>query len=183
MEKQISSKCIYDGKVIHVVKDEVQLDDKTIAYREVVKHYGGVCIALEDDGYFHMVRQYRYAQAKQMLEFPAGKIELNENPDDAIKREAIEETGYSIKEIKKLGYIIPTCGYSSEKIYLYYGKVDKYLGQNLDIDERIDTEKYSILEIKEMIKKGIIDDGKTIALMYKIELEGLMSTTHKLNDL
>lgn len=173
MEKLIDSLNIYDGKVIHVTKDRVQLDDGAIAFREVVKHNGGVCIAIKDDNYYYMVKQYRYVHQKEMLEFPAGKIEIGEKPDEAILREAIEETGYSVKDVKKLGYIIPTCGYSSEKIYLYYGVVDKYLGQNLDVDERINLEKYTFSQIKEMIKNDIIDDSKTIALMYKIQLEGL----------
>ena len=170
MEKQVKREEIYDGKVIKVVCDDVELDDSTISKREIVLHRGGVCIGLYDNGYFHMVRQYRYAQQKEMLEFPAGKIELNENPDDAILREAVEETGYSVKNIKSLGYVVPTCGYSSEKIYLYYGEADEYLGQNLDVDERIKTEKYTLEEIKKMIDDGTIDDAKTIALLYKLEL-------------
>lgn len=173
MEKQISRQEIYSGKVIHVVKDEVELDDGTRANREVVLHNGGVCVAINHDGYYYMVRQYRYAEGKEMLEFPAGKIEKGENPDEAIKREAIEETGYSIKDIRKLDHIIPTCGYCSEKIYLYYAKADKNEGQHFDVDERIDLVKYTFSEIKEMIKSGYIDDAKTIGLMYRIELEGL----------
>lgn len=173
MEKQKNRQEIYEGKVIHVVKDGVILDDGTSAVREVVKHNGGVCIALKDDQYYYMVRQYRYAQSKEMLEFPAGKIEKNENPDDAIIREVEEETGFCAKNIRNLGSIVPTCGYSSEVIYLYYGEVDKYVGQNFDVDERINLEKYTLKEIKEMIKKNIIDDAKTIALLYRLQIEGI----------
>lgn len=171
MEKQVKREEIYQGKVIHVVKDEVILDDGTNATREVVLHNGGVCIALRNSDYYYMVRQYRYALGKDMLEFPAGKIEKGEVPDEAILREVIEETGFEAKNIKKFGYVIPTCGYCSEKIYLYYGEVDKYVGQHFDIDERLNLEKYTFTQIKEMIKNGEIDDSKTIALMYRIELE------------
>lgn len=171
MEKQVKREEIYQGKVIHVVKDEVILDDGTNATREVVLHNGGVCIALRNNDYYYMVRQYRYALGKDMLEFPAGKIEKGEVPDEAILREVIEETGFEAKNIKKFGYVIPTCGYCSEKIYLYYGEVDKYVGQHFDIDERLNLEKYTFTQIKEMIKNGEIDDSKTIALMYRIELE------------
>lgn len=173
MEKQLKRQDIYDGKVIHVIKDEVVLDDDTNTIREVVLHNGGVCIGLRDNGYYYMVRQYRYAQGKEMLEFPAGKIEKGEIPDEAIVREVQEETGYTSKNIKKLGTMVPTCGYSSEIIHLYFGDVDSYVGQHFDVDERIKLEKYTFKEIKEMIKKGEIDDGKTIALMYQIELEGI----------
>ena len=173
MEKQIEREEIYKGKVIHVVKDKVVLDDNTIAIREVVIHNGGVCIALKDKDYFYMVKQYRYSEGKEMLEFPAGKIEKGEDPDEAIKRESMEETGYSAKNIKKFGYIIPTCGYSSEKIHLYYGEVDEYVGQHFDVDERMTLEKYTFSQIKEMIRNGEIDDAKTIALVCKLELEGI----------
>lgn len=174
MEKQLKRQEIYEGKVIHVVKDEVVLDDNTQAYREVVLHNGGVCIALKDqEGYYYMVRQYRYALGKEMLEFPAGKIEKGEIPFDAVKREVVEETGFSAKDIKEFGPIIPTCGYCSEKIYLYYGLVDTHIGQHFDEDERINLEKYTFSQIKEKIQNNEIDDSKTIALMYRIQLEGL----------
>lgn len=173
MEKQVKRENIYSGKVISVVRDDVVLDDGIKTIREVVLHNGGVCIALKDGDYYYMVRQYRYALNKEMLEFPAGKIEKNENPYDAIKREVIEETGYTAKSIKEFGYVIPTCGYCNEKIYLYFGEVDEHIGQKFDVDERLELEKYTFSQIKEMIKNGTIDDSKTIALMYHLQLEGI----------
>mgnify|MGYP003296201633 CR=1 FL=1 len=134
-----------------------------------------LAINLKDkDGKFFMVRQYRYVPGVELLEFPAGKIEINENPDNTILRECIEETGYSCKNLRKLDYMIPTCGYSSEKIYLYYGEVDEKVGQHFDVDEDLKLEKYSIEEIKEMVREGIISDGKTICLILKMELEGII---------
>ncbi|MBQ0035840.1 MAG: NUDIX hydrolase [Firmicutes bacterium] len=171
MEKQISRQEIYKGKVIHVVKDEVELDDGSKTIREVVLHNGGVCIGLKHGDKYFMVKQYRYATGKEMLEFPAGKIELNENPDEAILREAIEETGFKAKNVRKFGSIIPTCGYCSERIYLYTGEADEYMGQNLDEDERLNVFEYTLEEIKQMIIDGKIDDSKTIALMYRLENE------------
>ncbi|MDO4499796.1 MAG: NUDIX hydrolase [Erysipelotrichaceae bacterium] len=175
MEKQISRKEIYDGKIIHVVCDEVELDDGTKSKREVVYHHGGACIALKDsrDNKYYMVKQYRYSLEKDMLEFCAGKIEKGENPDEAILREAMEEVGYEAINVRKLGTIIPTCGYCSEKIHLYYGETGKEVGQHLDDNERIDLYKYTFKEIKDMIKSGEIDDAKTISLMYYVEMAGL----------
>ena len=108
-----------------------------------------------------------------MLEFCAGKLEEGEESDEAILRETKEELGYSAKNIKKFGYIIPTCGYSSEKIYLYYGEVDKTVNQDFDEDEFINVYKYTYSEIKEMILNGTITDAKTIAIMYHIENLGI----------
>lgn len=174
METRVKRNEIYNGKIIHVVCDDVSLDDGTLTKREVVYHNGGVCIALKDkDGKFYMVKQYRYALEKEMIEFCAGKIEKSENPDDAILRECEEELGYKAENVKKFGYIVPTCGYCSEKIYLYYGEVGEEVGTHFDKDERISSLKYSYDEIKEMIKNGKIDDSKTICLMMHMEMAGL----------
>ena len=120
-----------------------------------------------------MVKQFRYSLGKEMYEFPAGKIEMGEDPDEAIAREAIEETGYEALNIRKFNCIVPTCGYCSEKIYLYYGEAGRRLGQHLDIDERIDLYRFTFDEIRDMIRNDLIDDSKTIALMYRLELEGI----------
>ena len=173
MEKQIRREEIYNGKVIHVVKDDVVLDDGTTSVREVVLHNGGVCIALKKDGKYFMVSQYRYSLGKQMLELPAGKIEKGEDPDDAILREVEEETGYKAEGIRKFGSIIPTCGYCSERIHLYYAEAGDRVGQHLDEDERIDLLTFTYDEIREKIRNGEIDDAKTIALMYYLQINGI----------
>ena len=173
MEKKIKRDEIFKGKVIHVVKDEVLLDNGNTSVRELVLHNGGACIALKKYDKYFMVKQYRYTFSKEMLEFPAGKIEVGEDPKETILREVVEETGYSVKNLKSFGYIIPTCGYCSEKIYLYYGEADEYLGQDLDADENILLNQFTFKEIKEMIKNNQIDDAKTIALMYHIEMAGI----------
>lgn len=173
MERQCEREEIYKGKVINVVKDEVKLDDGSRSFREVVLHNGGACIALRDGDHYYMVRQYRYAQGRDMLEFPAGKIEKGEDPLETILREAQEETGYSVRDLISFGYIVPTGGYCSERIHLYYGLVDQFVGQHFDKDERITLEKYTFRQIRQMIKDGIICDGKTIALIYRIEMDGL----------
>ncbi|MBQ6333736.1 MAG: NUDIX hydrolase [Erysipelotrichaceae bacterium] len=169
MEKQLKREEIYNGKVIHVVKDEVELDDGSTSMREAVLHNGGVCIALKKDDAYFLVSQYRYVPGKEMLEFPAGKIEKGEDPDEAILREVVEETGYEAKDIRKLGCIIPTCGYCSERIHLYYAKAGAFVGQHFDPDERIELKRYTYSELKQMILEGKIDDAKTIALMYYLE--------------
>lgn len=170
MEKQIKRNEIFNGKILDLIVDDVELENGLKATREIVLHRGGVCIALEDEDHkYFMVRQYRYAQKEDLLEFCAGKLEKDEDKDDAIKRECEEELGYIAKDIKYYGYVIPTCAYSTEKIYLYYGKADKKVSQHFDEDENLLVEKHSLDEIKEMISKNEITDAKTIALVYHIE--------------
>lgn len=174
MEKLYKRNDIYEGRVVHLVNDEVEIDDGSHTFREVVYHRGGACIALKDkDNKYLMVRQFRYALDREMLEFCAGKLEKGEDPDDAIIREAREELGSTVKNLVKLGYMIPTCGYSSEKIYLYYGEKEDSVSQDFDEDERIDLDKHSFGEIKEMIKSGVINDAKTICLVSRMILNGI----------
>lgn len=169
MEKTYKSDEIYHGKIINLLKDEVILDDGQHSYREVVEHRGGACIAIEDlDGKFIMVKQYRYAQKCEVLEFCAGKLEPEEKPDVTVVREAIEETGYDVELVHDFGYMMPTPGYVSERIYLYHGRVKAYLGQTFDEDEKIELYHYSLDEIEMMIKKGEIVDAKTICLVYHL---------------
>ncbi len=175
MEKQISSTVLYEGRVVTLLKDEVELDDKTKSIREVVKHHGGAAIALRSkDGRFYMVRQYRYAQNTEMLEFCAGKLNEGEDPMAAIIRETEEELGYKVNNLHALGYAVPTCGYSSEKIYLYYGEEGEFVGEHFDEDERIAALKYSLEEIEAMIAAGVITDAKTICTLYRMKQENLI---------
>ena len=175
MERQIKSETIYDGRVVKLLKDEVELDDGTRSIREVVKHHGGAAIALKrKDGCFYFVSQYRYAQETEMLEMCAGKLNEGEDPKAAIIRECEEELGFTINNLTDLGYMVPTCGYSSEKIYLFYGEEGEYVGKHFDEDERLDIEVFSIEKIDEMIKEGTLTDAKTICILYKMRLEGLL---------
>lgn len=167
MEKTKSSKLIYSGKIISVYKDEVLLDNGVLANREIVKHQRGVSIAIKDsDGLFYMVKQYRYAFKKDMIEFCAGKVEDDENVDEAVIRECKEELGVEPINVKKLGVMIPTCGFCTEELHLYYGEVGNIIKQNLDEDEELTIHKFSLKEINDMIESGKIDDSKTIATMY-----------------
>ena len=93
-EKKLSRQDIYDGYIIHVHKDEVELPDGNTSFREIVDHHGGVCIvAVDSDGGVFTVRQFRYAYGREITEIPAGKLEAGEDPLDCAARELSEETG------------------------------------------------------------------------------------------
>ena len=69
--------------------------------------------------------------------------------------------------------MVPTCGYSTEKIYLYYGEAGEYVGEHFDVDERLTTYEFTLEEIKEMIRNNTIHDAKTVCVVAKMELMGL----------
>ena len=120
-EKTLKKEYEYKGRVINVRSDEAQLPDGRIVQREVVEHPGGVVIALEDtDRTFFFVTQWRYAQVRSLLEFPAGKLEKGENPFESAKREIIEETGYEGVDYVDFGEFVPTGAYGQEVIHLYF---------------------------------------------------------------
>lgn len=168
MEKTIASETIYDGKIITVKKDNVLLEDGNEAIREIVVHHGGVCIIpITDDNMVYIVRQYRYAFQKVLLEFPAGKLEKDEDPILAAHRELEEEIGVKATELIDIGEMYPSCGYLTEIIHLYVAKGLVRSKQKLDEDEFLDVEKIPFSELEKLVLSGEVKDGKTIVGMFK----------------
>lgn len=170
LETEVSSETFFNGYVFTAKKFQVKLPDGSVHPREVALHNGGACIAAQlPDGKFLLVRQYRFAVQQELLEFPAGKIEKAELAKLCAMRELEEECGYKAQKVVDLGYIYPTCGYSSERIYLYYATNLQKTAQNLDDGENLSILKLSLPEIITLIEQGKLHDGKTIALAYKIK--------------
>lgn len=167
-EKTLDSKVVYEGKVVTVIRDDVEVADGHKSFREVVLHSGGVVIAaLKDEDTILLVKQYRYPLKKVNLELPAGKLEIGENPDEACKRELEEETGYQAKSWKSLGFINTTPGICTEKLYLYLAKDLEFVGEHPDEGEIIKCFEYKLADVFEMIKSGEINDAKTICTLFR----------------
>ena len=165
-EKTLSSKVVYDGKVIKVSKDEVLCPNGLKSIREIVHHHGGVAILFQVDGKCIFEKQYRYALQEEIYEMPAGKLEKDEVPIEAAKRELLEETGYEALEMIHLGDSYPTGGYSSEVIHLYYCPKAVKKERHLDEDEEIELIYLSLEEIEKMIANNTIKDSKSVAAIY-----------------
>lgn len=172
-EKTLNSKVVYDGKVITVIKDDVEVADGHKSFREVVLHSGGVVIAaMKDDDTILLVKQYRYPLKETVLELPAGKLEIGENPDSACKRELEEETGYRARSWKSLGYINTTPGICTEKLYLYLAADLEFVGEHPDAGEIIKCFEYKLSDVIQMIKNGTINDAKTICTLFRAFSQG-----------
>lgn len=168
-EKIVGTTRVYDGKLVKVDKLTVQLPDEVIALREVIRHPGAVAIVpLDEDQNVLMVRQFRIAAQRQLLEIPAGTLEPNEEPDLAAVREMREETGYRPQQIQHIGGVYPAPGYTTEYIHLYYATnlVEAPLEQ--DSDEFIDLVRVPLSQAIEMVANGQIDDGKTVAGLLRV---------------
>ena len=162
-EETIEIKKIYNGKIIQLEVLTVELCNKKIAEREIVRHKGGVAvIPITENNEIIMVRQFRKAFNEELLEVPAGKIEHDEATELCAVRELKEETGFSADNITFLNVMYPSPGYTDEKIYIYKaeGLVEGDL--SLDEDEFLNVEKYTLEQAVEMVKTGIIKDAKSI---------------------
>lgn len=108
-EKTLASEKIFDGRILHIRRDTVELPDGSKSFREVVDHPGGVCVlALDDENRALLVSQYRYPYEKVLREIPAGKLEYGEDPARAAVRELQEETGAVAGDFRSLGELYPS---------------------------------------------------------------------------
>lgn len=168
-EKTLSVKTIFEGKIIGVHVDDVELSDGKKSIREVVEHSGGVCVApLTDEGELLMVRQFRYPFSRELLELPAGKLEKGEDPLAAGIRELEEECGVVADKIISLGDIYPTVAYCSEIIRMFAATSLHKTHQHLDEGEFLGVEKVKFSDALEMVMSGKIRDAKTVAAILKI---------------
>lgn len=160
-EKTIDSKDIYDGKILKLRLDTVELPDGSSSKREIVEHSGGVAVvAVTDSGELLMVRQYRKAMEKELLELPAGKLEAGEDPLECAERELREETGYKAGSIELLSEFYTAPGFCSEKVYVYIAKELEFVGEALDEGEFLEVEKYGIEELGSLLSE--LQDAKSI---------------------
>ena len=169
-EKQLSREEIYNGKVIHVVRDKVTLPDGNTAYREVCLHIGAVCVLpLLPSGEVIMVKQFRYPHGRVVLEVPAGKLDSrDEDPLDAAKRELREETGAVAKSYTDLGYLLPSPAVLSERIRMYLAEDMSFTDCDPDDDEFLNVVKIPLDELYGMVMRGEIEDAKTQIAVLKV---------------
>ncbi len=167
-EKTLETKSIFEGKVIHVKHDTVELENGEEAKREVVEHPGGVCVAaITENMELLFVRQFRYPYKEVVLELPAGKLEKGQTPLENGKRELLEETGAIGREYITLGKLYPSPGYCGEIIHLYFCKIDRYEQQHPDEDEFVSVERIPLDKAVEMVLNNEIPDAKTQVAVLK----------------
>jgi len=162
--KVIKSESIFKGRVFELKVDEIQYTSGNKGVRETAVHPGGaVVLPLKDDGKIILVKQYRYPHDKYLLELPAGKLEPGEDPLNCATRELTEETGYTAKEIIKMGAIATTPGFCSEILHIYLAKGLTPGNHNREEGEfGMEVYEYTLDELNKMITSGEITDSKTI---------------------
>lgn len=166
------SEILFKGKVFDLKIDEISYNASgNNGIREIAVHPGGaVVVPVKDDGKLILVKQFRYPVQKWLIEFPAGKLDSNEEPLVCATRELEEETGYKSKEIVKLGKILTAPGYSTEVLHIY--KATGLVSGHHNREEGelgMEILELTTDQINSMIFNGEITDAKTIAGMYYLK--------------
>lgn len=171
IERTIKSNNIFEGKIVKLRVDTVEIEGQIYTKREIVEHRPCVgIVAITKKGKIVLVNQYRKAVDKILTEIPAGFIEINEEPIEAAKRELREETGYNVEEIEYLTEFYTSAGFSDEKIHIFCAEnLEFNIGLDLDEHENVEVIEVDIKEALKMIYRGDITDSKTIIgiLLYK----------------
>lgn len=169
-EKTISSESIFNGNVIDLKVDEVELPNGKTSKREIVTHPGAVgIIPITKDGNIILVEQYRKPLEKALCEIPAGKLEERENPLTAAVRELEEETGFTTTNLSFVTSFYTSPGFANELIYIYITDDLIPLEQppQGDDDEFVEVREVSLDQAKQMVLNQEIHDAKTnYAILY-----------------
>jgi ADP-ribose diphosphatase len=163
---KLSTRRVYDGKVLALDVDEVVEPGGVRVTREVVRHRGSVAaLPVKEDGSLILVRQHRYAVGEALWELPAGRLDGGETPEAGVQRELTEEIGQRAGRLEKIAFFYTSPGFSDESLHLFRAtdlRAEKAVG---DEDERIELGTFTLAEATAMIGSGELRDGKTLVAL------------------
>lgn len=162
-ETTITSQHVYRGRILSLRLDTVRLENGRTTEREIVEHRGAVgIVALDERDHVLLIRQFRQAVEGELLEIPAGTLEVNEEPLVCARRELEEETGYRAGHIEPLGGFYSSPGFCTEYMHLYLARELRPGHLAPAEDEVIASIKVPLAEAVGMIGRGQIRDAKSI---------------------
>ena len=162
-ERVTASRRIYDGRIVNLREDTVELGDSRTALREVVEHAEVVAIVpVEMHGNVLLVRQYRLPAQQVLLEVPAGGVDEGESAEEAAQRELQEETGYRAERLERIGGFFVSPGYCTEFVHVFLATGLSESALDGDPGEDIVVERVPLGEAIGLIDGGEIKDGKSI---------------------
>lgn len=162
----LKSETTYQGRAFSVRRDDLLTPDgKTVKY-DIIQHIGSVSIIpVDENGQMYFVRQYRHAAQIDLLELPAGTLEIDEPPLEAAAREVREETGMAAENLKEIGSFYLAPGYSTELMHVFLATGLTHAPLDPDADEYLSVEKIPIAEALHLAESGQILDAKTLAAL------------------
>lgn len=163
-EPTVASRLIHRGQVIALRVDDVRLPSGRVVAREIVEHRGAAAVvALTDDGYVTMVRQYRKAAERELLEIPAGGLDPGETPEACARRELAEETRMAAATLTPLVTFIPSPGILTERISVFVARGLTPIDSAAPGDEEdLHAVRVRLADVRAMIERGEICDAKSI---------------------
>jgi ADP-ribose pyrophosphatase len=162
----ITRETIYRGHAFNVRRDEVRLPDQRTMHLDIIEHVGAVTILpIDTGGRILFVRQYRHAAGEELLELPAGTLDVGELPETCALREIREETGFAAGKLIKLGEFFLAPGYSTEYMVVYLATELRHDPLPGDQDEFITLQPMPIDQAYELALNGGLQDGKSLAAL------------------
>jgi len=163
MARVLSSRRIYDGKVLALDVDEVEEPGGVRATREVVRHRGSVAaLPVHADGRLVLVSQYRHPVAARVWELPAGRLDPGETPEQGALRELEEEVGLRAGRLERLATYFTTPGFCDEVMHLFRASDLTEVPPRPEADERIEVRTVTFAEARQMLRSGELREGKTL---------------------
>jgi ADP-ribose pyrophosphatase len=166
---------VYQGRVVDLSVDRVKLPNGNVCDLELIRHPGAAAVVpVDSEGNVVLVRQYRYAAGRWLLEVPAGKLDGKEAPELCATREVEEEVGFKVGQLTPLGWIWTTPGFTDEQIWLFLATDLSPTEPDLQPDEILTVKKMPLAEAVELALHGEIRDAKSVC--------ALLRAAHHLRD-
>lgn len=162
METWRESRLAFEGPIFRVRTGTVELDDGRTARRDVVEHNGGVAVVAVRGESVLLIRQFRIAVGRTIVEIPAGKIEPGDDPASRAALELEEETGYRAGRLVPAADYFSTAGFVSERMWIYFAFDLEHIGQRLEHDERVEVIEMPLAEAFAALDRRDFHDSKTI---------------------
>ena len=167
-EKLLSSEEVFLGRAVNLRIDTIEKISGQVTTREIVEHSDCIAVVpVDDEGRIVMVKQFRRPANKMLLEIPAGGVEAGEDPEDCVRRELQEETGYIPGKLQILGGFYAAPGYCTEYLHLFLATHLTESRLTAEDTDEIEVLRFTVPEILAMIDSGEICDAKSIAGLLK----------------
>lgn len=171
--ERLKRELMHRGAIVDFYKDSVRTPAGHVVEWDFIGHKGAAAVVpVTEEGKILMVRQYRNAIDRETLEIPAGgRDSMEEETIVCAARELEEETGFCSDNLELLLHLKTAVAYCNEFIDVYVAKDLIPSRQNLDEDEFIHVQAYSVQELSDRILSGEIQDAKTIAaiMAYRVK--------------
>jgi len=162
----IKSENTYAGRAFNVRRDHLQTPSGNTVKYDIIEHIGSVSLVpVDENGQIYFVRQYRHAAGKDLLELPAGTLEVGELPEAAALREIREEIGMAAQNIQEIGSFYLAPGYSTELMHVFLASGLTHDPLDPDADEYLSVEKLPVAEALRLAESGQLQDAKSLAAL------------------